>query len=191
MKQQSAGSELFTKMVYDGVNRETKRYLAYDTDESPYSDADDVTGDTVLEQIESTYDDASNVIQITNRQRYHTAAATQTGELQGPSGSDPKARVTYLASWHDGVGREMGSADYGTNGGSAFTRPDTIPTRSDRYSSRPANTTRRASCPARSIRPTRKLGTNTTMPAVRRSWLRTISRLHPAVPLPVVQAVPP
>ena len=131
MKQQPRGSKLFTKMVYDGVNRETKRYLAYDTDESSYNDADDVTGDTVLEQIESTYDDASNVMQITNRQRYHTAAATQTGELQGPSGSDPKARVTYLANWHDGVGRGIASADYGTNGGSAFTRPNTIPARSD------------------------------------------------------------
>ena len=59
LKQQSAGSKLFTKMVYDGLNRETKRYLAYDTDESSYSDADDVTGDTVLEQIEMAYDDAS------------------------------------------------------------------------------------------------------------------------------------
>ena len=113
MKQQSAGSKLFTKTVYDGVNRETKRYLAYDTDETSYSDADDVTGDTVLEQIETAYDDASNVIQITNRQRYHTAAASQTGELQGPSGSDPKARVTYLANWHDGVGREIASAEFG------------------------------------------------------------------------------
>ena len=55
MRQQSAGSKLFTKMVYDGVNRETKRYLAYDTDETSYGDADDMTGNTELEQIETAY----------------------------------------------------------------------------------------------------------------------------------------
>ena len=35
----SRDSTLFTQLVYDGVNRETKRYLAYETDESSYSDA--------------------------------------------------------------------------------------------------------------------------------------------------------
>ena len=37
-------------MVYDGLGRVTKQYTAYDTDETAYTDADDVTGDTVLEQ---------------------------------------------------------------------------------------------------------------------------------------------
>ena len=38
-------------MVYDGLGRVTTQYLGYDTDETAYGDADDVTGDTVLEQI--------------------------------------------------------------------------------------------------------------------------------------------
>ena len=36
-----------------------------------------------------------------------------------------------FVSWIDGVGRQFASADYGTNGGTAFTRPATVPTRSD------------------------------------------------------------
>ena len=43
-------------MVYDGLGRVTKQYVAYDTDETAYGDADDVTGDTVLEQSEIDYD---------------------------------------------------------------------------------------------------------------------------------------
>ncbi len=39
--------------------------------------------------------------------------------------------VERWASWIDGVGRQFASADYGTNGSSAFTRPATVPTRSD------------------------------------------------------------
>ena len=40
------------------------------------------------------------------------------------------ARVSYVASWYDGVGRQIASANYGTNGGTAMTvddRPDTAP----------------------------------------------------------------
>ena len=39
--------------------------------------------------------------------------------------------IKRSASWIDGVGRSFASADYGTNGGAAFTRPATVPTRSD------------------------------------------------------------
>ncbi len=42
-----------------------------------------------------------------------------------PDGTEPKARVTYAANWRDGLGRGVASADYGTNGGTALTRPDT------------------------------------------------------------------
>ena len=56
--------------------------------------------------------------------------AAQTGALGNPS-TTPKARVTYAASWYDGVGRTIASADYGTNGGSSLTRPASVPARSD------------------------------------------------------------
>ena len=124
LKQQGASSDAFSKMVYDGLGRVTKQYTAYDTDETAYTDADDVTGDTVLEQSVVTYDASGNGNQTTSYQRKHTEAGT--GELTTSS-----ARVTYTASWFDGANRTTASANYGTNGGAAFSRPSTAPARSD------------------------------------------------------------
>ena len=59
------------------------------------------------------------------RARLHDAIGT--GGLSTPSGSQPRARVTYTAFYHDGVGREIAQASYGDNGGASFTRSDTIP----------------------------------------------------------------
>ena len=67
-----------------------------------------------------TYNQIGTVISSVSRQRYHDAAVSQLGALGNPS-TTPKARVTYSASWIDGVGRQFASADYGTNGGSTFT----------------------------------------------------------------------
>ena len=89
-----------------------------------------VTGDTILEQVEFTYDDGGNLIQTTTRQRYHNAPASQTGALKNPS-ETPKARVTYVASYPDALGRTVATANYGTNGGTALVRSSTIPTGSD------------------------------------------------------------
>ena len=85
-----------------------------------------VDDDVILEQVEFTYDAAGSVTQTVARQRYHNAPDSQTGPLEDPS-TTPKARVTYTASWQDGVGRTVATANYGTNGGSALSRPNTIP----------------------------------------------------------------
>ena len=74
-----------------------------------------VADDTILEQVEFTYDDAGNLIQTVTRQRYHNAPASQTGELKNPS-ETPKARVTYTVSYPDALGRSQASVNYGTNG---------------------------------------------------------------------------
>ena len=125
IKQQGATSDAFSKMVYDGLGRVTKQYQAYDTDETAYADADDVTGDTVLEQSEVAYDASGNLIQTTSYQRKHTDTSG-TGELTTSS-----ARASYTASWFDGANRVTATANYGTNGGSAFSRPSSAPARSD------------------------------------------------------------
>ncbi len=125
-----AGSNLFTKMTYDSLRRLTKQYQGYDLDESTYMDAGNIDGDTILEQSASTYDNASNVIESANRQRYHNAPASQTGELKDPA-TNPKARVTYTTIYPDSLGRQQAATDYGTNGGSALSRSSTIPTSSD------------------------------------------------------------
>jgi len=87
-------------------------------------------GDTILEQVEFTYDDGGNLIETVTRQRYHNAPASQTGELKNPP-ETPKARVTYSASYPDALGRTVATANYGTNGGAALVRSSTIPTGSD------------------------------------------------------------
>jgi YD repeat-containing protein len=130
IKQLPAGSEQFSKTAYDSLGRPTTRYAGYDLDETTYADAGTVTGDTIMEQSESTYDDASNVIQSTSRQRYHNAPASQTGVLKNPT-ETPKARVTYVAKYPDALGRGVATANYGTNGGTALVRSSTIPTGTD------------------------------------------------------------
>ena len=89
-----------------------------------------VSDDVILEQVENQYDPAGNVILTITRQRYHNAPANQTGPLNDPS-TTPKARVTYVAFYHDPIGRIIATADYGTNGGVALTRPPLIPASSD------------------------------------------------------------
>ena len=130
IKSLASGSKLFAKTTYDGLGRSTVAYVGYDLAETSYADAFSVSDDVILEQTETIYDRASQVIQTTRRQRYHNAPDSQTGPLQNPT-TTPKARVTYGAAWQDAIGRTIATADYGTNGGSSFTRPDTIPARSD------------------------------------------------------------
>jgi len=125
-----AGSSLYTKTVFDSLGRTTVQYRGYNLGTMSYADAFDVTNDVVMEQAETVIDEANNVIQTTARQRYHNAPASQTGALQNPS-TTPKARVKYAALWQDEIGRTVARANYGTNGGSALSRPDTIPAASD------------------------------------------------------------
>ncbi|MFN0052358.1 MAG: RHS repeat-associated core domain-containing protein, partial [Planctomycetales bacterium] len=129
IKSLPAGSSSFTKTVYDSLGRQTIQYTGYGTD-ATYADVQVVTNNVIMEQTETTYDAASNVIQAITRQRYHNASTSQLGALANPS-TTPKARVTYAALYPDALGRNIAVADYGTNGGSALSRSSTIPARSD------------------------------------------------------------
>jgi RHS repeat-associated protein len=106
-----AGSQTFSKTVFDGIGRPTTRYVGYNP--SGVITPDSVAGDLIFEQVVSQYDAASNVIFTTARQRWDNA--TGTGPLQGPSASEPKSRDTYVAMWQDGIGRLIASANFGTN----------------------------------------------------------------------------
>jgi YD repeat-containing protein len=128
VKRLHAGSGLFQKVEHDGINRPIMQYQAYNTSASGYPYPVNVTNDTVMQQTETDFDDASNVIQQTARNRFHNA--TGTGALTSPGGSQPKARVSYVAMYPDPLGRLINTANYGTNGGSSFSRPNTTPTRS-------------------------------------------------------------
>ena len=128
IKQKPAGSSLTSKRLLDALSRVSKQYSSYNTAETGYPYPISVTNDTVFQQVEMTFDEANNVIQETTRDRFHNA--TGTGELTSPSGSQPQARVSYLTYWPDALGRVLNAADYGTNGGTALTRPATAPARS-------------------------------------------------------------
>ncbi len=91
-----------------------------------------ISDDVILEQVEFSYDSAGNVVETVVRRRYHNAPDSQTGPLEDPA-TTPTARVSYVASYPDALGRVIATADYGTNGGTALTRPATVPARSDDY----------------------------------------------------------
>ena len=129
IKSLPSGSKAFIKVMIDGAGRQTKQYIGYDLHETDYDDIFNVTGDTILQQTETAYDSASNLIQTNVRHRYHNA--TGTGELGTPSSTQPKARVTYAAMYPDPLGRTTATAEYGTNGAAALSRPDTIPARAE------------------------------------------------------------
>jgi hypothetical protein len=123
-----SGSNAFTKSVYDGISRATVRYVGYNPAEEITPDS--VAEDLIFEETQTTYDDASNVIFSTSKQRFHDA--TGTGPLNGPSGDQPKSRDSYSAMWADGIGRTVASANYGTNDNAGPPeRPDTPPDSTD------------------------------------------------------------
>jgi RHS repeat-associated protein len=115
---------LVTKRAYDGAGRLTTVYTTDGGGDSSWSDAGNVTGDAVLEQVEYTLDADGNVILTTTRQRNHDETAT--GALGNPTTS-PKARVYYLADYYDAANRLTAEVDVGTNGGSSYTRPSSVP----------------------------------------------------------------
>jgi RHS repeat-associated protein len=126
IKASPAGATSFTKTIYDALNRGTVAYLACvpGTAGVPTGDDNDVSTDTVFEQNETTYDPAGNTLLTTKRLRLDTA--TGTGALQNVS-AEPEARVSFVATWPDAIGRARVTANYGTNGGAALTRPDVAP----------------------------------------------------------------
>ena len=129
IKTDGAGG-LVTKSIIDGAGRLTKRYQTDGGGDSAWSDADDVSGDIVLNQQEFTYDAAGNLILAVNRDRFHDNASTATGELGTPTTGN-KARVSYQAFYYDAANRPTDSVNVGTNGGSAYTRPGSATSRSN------------------------------------------------------------
>ncbi len=127
IKQINAGSEAVTKLVYDGLTRQTHEYIGYNPSGS--SNDNNFTADTIVEQNESAWDAASNLILSTNWRRFHDS--TGTGALNGPNDAQPKARRTYVANYPDPIGRLRVTAGFGTNGGATLSRLGVAPERSD------------------------------------------------------------
>ncbi|MBI4605207.1 MAG: hypothetical protein HY721_24850 [Planctomycetes bacterium] len=115
VKTQSQG-KVFQKTQYDGAGRATSQATSYDAAETAYADADDLTGDTVLEETRFVLD-ATGATELGQYfQRNHDG--TGTGPLDGSSGN---ARAQYMASWYDKLHRPTHEVSYGTYGGSDMT----------------------------------------------------------------------
>jgi RHS repeat-associated protein len=116
---------LVTKDKYDGAERLTVQYTTDGAGGTSWSAAGSVSSDNVLQQVEYTLDADGNAILTTTRQRFHNETAT--GALGNPT-TTPKARVSYLADYYDAANRQTAEVDVGTNGGSSYTRPSSVPT---------------------------------------------------------------
>jgi RHS repeat-associated protein len=86
-----------------------------------------VASDNVLEQTDTTFDSDGNAILVATRQRFHNE--TTLGALGNPT-TAPKARVYYAATYFDLANRKIADVNVGTNGGSAWTRPTSVPSSS-------------------------------------------------------------
>ncbi len=126
----AAPGGLVTKSTIDGAGRLSARYFTDGGGDSAWSDADDVTGDIVLNQQDYTYDTAGNLIFVVNRDRFHDNGSGDTGVLGTPTTGN-KARVSYQALYYDKANRVTDSVNVGTNGGSSYTRPGSVPSRSN------------------------------------------------------------
>ncbi|MDB5306429.1 MAG: hypothetical protein JWO38_631, partial [Gemmataceae bacterium] len=125
MLAQSAPGGLWTKTAYDGAGRTTTSYTTDGAGGTTYAAAGSVSSDHVLTQTEMTYDADGNPIETITRDRFNTA--TGTGALGTPT-TGVNARVSYSASYYDAANRPVASVNVGTNGGTAWTRPGSVPT---------------------------------------------------------------
>jgi RHS repeat-associated protein len=114
----------FSKVTYDGAGRLKATFLSYQDAESVYDDADDVAGDTVIEQAVNTFDLNSNTIQTTSYAR--VSSSVKTGDL-ATGWAIADSRRTFVASWYDTADRTTSLVSYGTNGNVNLTRPATAP----------------------------------------------------------------
>ena len=127
IKTQDDGTQEFVKTKYDGLDQPIHVYDGYDTTPEPiatsrtYPAAVNVSGDVVLEETDTQFDAAGNAVFVTDSQRFGDAPTTSafTGPLTAAD-----SRASYTASWFDGIGRQTGTADYGTNNGTAMTAAD-------------------------------------------------------------------
>jgi RHS repeat-associated protein len=126
--EESAPGGLVTKDAYDGAGRVTIEYTTDGGGGTSWSSASSVSSDNVLTQVETSYDADGNVILTTTRQRNHDQ--TSTGAL-GNETSGILSRVSYVADYYDLANRLTAEVDVGTNGGSAYTRPSSVPSPSD------------------------------------------------------------
>ena len=107
VKKEDLESRAFRRTVFDALNRGMRTYLCC-TAAAGSSAVGSLNSDIVVEQVETTYDPAGNVVALLSRQRFHDA--TGTGELNRPGG-DRAASESNL--YCDVVGRRRARQNVG------------------------------------------------------------------------------
>jgi len=131
-----------TKTAYDSLRRSTHRFVLATDNDTAYADADDVTGDIVVTESQTTFDaDTGRVLMSAQIDRLHDDGLTgTTGPLDTNADNDDllytaaniEGRIQIMSMWYDDQGRMADTVQYGTNGGSNFERDGlAVPARSD------------------------------------------------------------
>jgi RHS repeat-associated protein len=152
--EQTSPAGLVSKMTYDGIGREV---MTYSTDGgavnnggvllTTWAAAGSVANDIVLEQTASGYDPDGNAIETADGQRFNTdptsggtsegALFTSTTNSDGSLSVTPDSsghldsRIYYTASYFNAGDRDIADVNVGNNAGSTWTRPSSVPSRSD------------------------------------------------------------
>ena len=122
----------YAKYAYDRIGRRTHTFLLGGDNDSAYADADDVTGDIVLEENQTVYDSDGKVVMQVNIQRFHDDdSAGTTGPLDTNADGDDllvtaanlQGRASITGIWYEThLDRQLATVQYGTFGGSNFDR---------------------------------------------------------------------
>ncbi|HBS28148.1 MAG TPA: hypothetical protein DEB06_01565, partial [Phycisphaerales bacterium] len=138
----TSGAQI-AKTDYDRVGRAVRRYTIAKTDDSVYTDADDVTGDHVLTQTVTMYAGASdNALATVTIDRFHDDGVSSgtTGDLDTNADADDllltaaniKGRAQITAMWYDSLDRVTDTVAYGTYNAANWDRDGlSVPARSD------------------------------------------------------------
>ena len=136
-------ADQLAKTTYDRLGRATHQFTLAEDNDTGYSDADDVSGDYVVEEAQSAYDSSSDELLMSvfiQREHDDWGGGATTGALDSNADADDllvtaanvSGRPQITAFWYDRFGRQTDAVRYGTYGGSNFDRDGlTVPSRSD------------------------------------------------------------
>jgi RHS repeat-associated protein len=125
----SRGTTL-TKTEYDRLGRATNQFVLAKDDDAAYADADDVTGDTVLEERQTYFESTSGHALMSVSISRHPNDTSTTGALDTDtdlslvdySGNKIKGRAQISVTFYDALERPIETVAYGTYNGSNFDR---------------------------------------------------------------------
>ncbi|MFG0252524.1 MAG: hypothetical protein ACF8NJ_06585, partial [Phycisphaerales bacterium JB038] len=120
-----------TKTAYDRLGRVTDSFILATDNDTGYSDADDVSGDKVMEQTVTVYEDFDSSVVVASATVSRdwddttTTGALDTGadtDLLAFTAANIEGRIQITAFWHDSLNRVTTTGFYGTYGGATFDR---------------------------------------------------------------------